>query len=431
MPTIKIPENALVLMVGASGSGKSTFARKHFPEFAVVSSDHCRSMICDDPTNQGVTEAAFKLLHQITRERLTNKRLVVVDATNVKPSSRQEFFALAREFNVPLIALVLNPPLLTVLRQNLLRSRVVPEYVIQRHHAQIQQALVALPKEPFDLVHTVNETVFVEITKNDHSYWEMGATQGFDVISDVHGCMDELTELLGKLGYVVQNGLITAIVEGRLLVFVGDFADRGPDSRAVLDLVCTAVNGGLAAAVLGNHDQKLMRALRGNNVRVGHGLAGTLKQLEDPAFRKFVLQTLESLPHQIRCVRLGLTKNNELIVTHAGIEKNAVGKTDEATLAHCIYGYTDGKNATGFPNRLETFRQTWPDDGTSYQVHGHIVTDTPKSDDYAVYNIDGGCVFGGQLNALRFPELEIVSVKARNIYWAREGSASAESKDQA
>lgn len=184
MTTIQVPENSLILMVGASGAGKSTWANKHFGEFAVVSSDRCRAMISDDPTNQEVTAAAFKLLHQIVRERLANKRIVVVDATNVKPSSRQEFFALAREFRAPLIAVVINPPLEVVKRQNLSRKHVVPEAVVERHFAQLTQTLVEIVKEPFDHVYTVDGSESVDIVSNKHDYVELASLDGFDVVGD-------------------------------------------------------------------------------------------------------------------------------------------------------------------------------------------------------------------------------------------------------
>ncbi len=107
---ITIPELSLVALVGPTGSGKSTFARRHFKPTEVLSSDYCRGLVSDDENSQAATNDAFDVLHFIARKRLAAGRLTVIDATNVQPEARKPIVALAREFHCLPVAIVLNLP---------------------------------------------------------------------------------------------------------------------------------------------------------------------------------------------------------------------------------------------------------------------------------------------------------------------------------
>src|SRR5262249_10152444 len=107
---LTIPELAIVALVGPSGSGKSSFARKHFRATEILSSDFCRGLVSDDENAQAATKDAFEVLHFIARKRLAAGRLTVVDATNVQPEARKPLVALARDFHVLPVAIVLNMP---------------------------------------------------------------------------------------------------------------------------------------------------------------------------------------------------------------------------------------------------------------------------------------------------------------------------------
>src|SRR5690348_2499917 len=107
---ITVPELSLVLLIGASGSGKSTFAANHFLSTEVLSSDYCRGLVSDDENDQAATKDAFEVLHFIAAKRLAAGRLTVVDATNVQPEARQPLVALARQYHLLPVAIVFNLP---------------------------------------------------------------------------------------------------------------------------------------------------------------------------------------------------------------------------------------------------------------------------------------------------------------------------------
>src|ERR1017187_4638816 len=110
MTKLAIPELSLVVLIGASGSGKSTFARKHFKPTEILSSDYCRGLVSDDENSQAATKDAFEVLHFIARKRLAAGKLTVVDATNVQPESRKSLIAIAREFHCLPVTIVLDLP---------------------------------------------------------------------------------------------------------------------------------------------------------------------------------------------------------------------------------------------------------------------------------------------------------------------------------
>lgn len=152
-----IPDPSLVVLIGPAGSGKSTFAARHFRPTEVISSDDCRALVSDDENNQAATPAAFRIVHAIARERLRAGRLAVVDATNVQPESRKPLVAMARKRNVPVLAIVFNLPEELCVQRNWNRShRSLPADVISRQYEQMQRSLPGLSGEGFDRVHVLD-----------------------------------------------------------------------------------------------------------------------------------------------------------------------------------------------------------------------------------------------------------------------------------
>jgi len=242
-------------------------------------------------------------------------------------------------------------------------------------------------------------------------------TGAFDIIGDVHGCFDELQSLLMALGYQLPKKADDTLThpQNRRLIFVGDLVDRGERSPEVLRLVMDAADAGIALCVNGNHDDRLRRYLKGNNVTIAHGLQETIDQLnvESDAFRQRVYDFLSNLPSHY------WLDGGKLAVVHAGIKQEQLGQESASIRRLCMYGETTGEiDEHGFPERLP-----WANEygGDTMIIYGHTPIDTPEWVNNTL-NIDTGCVFGGKLTALRYPEKELVSVSANRTYAIRKSN---------
>ena len=153
---IMVPEPSLVVLVGASGSGKSTFAARHFKPTEVVSSDECRALVSDDENDLGATDAAFEVLHLIVSKRLEARKLTVVDATSVELQARQPLLELAWRSQVLPVAVVFDMPEALCLERNASRpDRQVRAEVIRRQRAELRRSLEGLEREGFRPVHVL------------------------------------------------------------------------------------------------------------------------------------------------------------------------------------------------------------------------------------------------------------------------------------
>lgn len=421
---IRIPELSLVVLIGASGSGKSTLARRLFLPTEILSSDTCRGWVSDDENNMESTGDAFEVLHFLARKRLARGRLTVVDATNVRPEDRKPLVQIAREFHCLPVAIVIDTPEHVCHERNRSRpDRDFGPHVVRNHRIAMRRGLRGLQREGFRHVYTLrSEEECATAALVREPLWnnlrhECGP---FDIIGDVHGCFDELLELLEGLGWIVSpiagqpEGMCEVSarsVDGRArkLVFVGDLVDRGPKSPAVLRLAMKLVREGLALCVPGNHDIKLMRALRGKKVQITHGLAESLAQLggESEEFRKEVAEFIDDL------VSHYVLDGGKLVVAHAGMKETMQGRGSGAVREFALYGETTGEtDEFGLP-----IRYNWAAEyrGRAAVVYGHTPVPDPEWLNNTVC-IDTGCVFGGSLTALRWPEREFVSVKARATY---------------
>ncbi|PZS36760.1 MAG: polynucleotide kinase-phosphatase, partial [Pseudonocardiales bacterium] len=281
---LAVPQLSLIVLVGVTGSGKSTFARAQFKPTEVISSDFCRGLVADDENDQAATPEAFELLHYIVGRRLSAGRLTVVDATNVQSDARKQLVALAREHDVLPVAIVLDLPEKVCADRNATRAdRDFGAHVIRRQRDQLRRGLKGLQREGFRTVHvlkTEDDVAGATVIRTKLYNDLRDQTGPFDVIGDIHGCRAELELLLGELGYAIERDdagrAIDAHHPERRAVFVGDLVDRGPDTPGVLRLVMGMVAAENALCVAGNHEHKLLRALRGRNVQVTHGLAESL-----------------------------------------------------------------------------------------------------------------------------------------------------------
>ncbi|MGW1032987.1 polynucleotide kinase-phosphatase [Streptomyces antibioticus] len=407
---LPVTDLSLVVLIGASGSGKSTFARRHFKPTEVISSDFCRGLVADDENDQSATRDAFDVLHYIAGKRLAAGRRTVVDATSVQSDARRKLVELAREHDVLPIAIVLDVPEEVCAERNAARTdrADMPRRVIQRHIRELRRSLRHLEREGFRKVHVLrgaadveDATVVTEKRFNDLTH----LTGPFDIIGDIHGCSAELEALLGKLGYA--DGVHP---EGRQAVFVGDLVDRGPDSPAVLRRVMAMVKSGDALCVPGNHENKYGRHLKGRKVQHTHGLAETVEQMagESEEFRTEVREFIDSL------VSHYVLDGGRLVVCHAGLPEKYHGRTSGRVRSHALYGETTGEtDEFGLP-----VRYPWAEDyrGRAAVVYGH----TPVPEATWLNNticLDTGAVFGGKLTALRWPERELVDVPAERVWY--------------
>src|SRR6266487_3301222 len=284
MTDLAIPELSLVALVGISGSGKSTFARRHFTPTQVLSSDAFRAMVADDENDQSASVDAFDALHYVAGKRLRAGRLTVIDATNVQEHARAALVEVARAHDVLPVAIVLDLPEEECWARTQARpDRDFGRPVLARQHRDLRRSLSRLAREGFRKVYVLRgqsdvDSAVVTYQKLFNDRREL--TGPFDIIGDVHGCRSELEALLGRLGWIADDAGVHRHPDGRTAVFVGGLVDRGPDSPGVLRLVMGMVRAGTALCVPGNHEQKLLRKLRGRAVKVSHGIAETPAPLE-------------------------------------------------------------------------------------------------------------------------------------------------------
>ena len=445
---IKLPQLSLVVLVGPSGSGKSTFARKHFLGTEVLSSDYFRGLVSDDENDQSVSDDAFAALYYVLQKRLTLGKLTVVDATNVQLEDREKLLRIAREHHFLSVAIVMNLHEKVCHERNRDRpDRQFGEYVIRRQRGLLRRSLGRMRREGFQQVFvfdTPEQVDAVEVQRIPMWTDRRHERGPFDIIGDVHGCADELEELLGQLGYVPQpidaqpSGLDTADdpaaeslpaesppaelfwsnncyahPEGRRVIFLGDLVDRGPRNLDVLRIVEAMVRTGRGICVPGNHDMKFLKKLQGHDVRIAHGLAETLAEIDalPEATRAADCQAIARFLDSM--ISHFVLDDGKLVVAHAGMKQQMQGRGSRRVREFALYGETTGEiDDFGLPVRLN-----WASDyrGQAMVVYGHTPVGEPQWLNRTV-NIDTGCVFGGKLTALRYPERELVSVPAQRMY---------------
>jgi predicted kinase len=391
-PEVAISTSGLVVLVGGAGGVGSTFAARHFDPAEVVGGD------------------SVEVLRDVDT-RLGRGLLVVVDAAHMSPEGRSSLIRLAKQHHALIHAVLLDVPAPDP------RPDLSERTAAAHRRREVDRLLKQLRREGFRRVQVLSGVDDVEtatVTRERLPHDRREVTGPLDVVGDVHGCASELRTLLTRLGWELEDshGQVVGAShpQGRRAVFVGDLVDRGPDTPGVLRLVMGMVARGTALCVMGNHEAKLARALTGARVRVSHGLAESLEQLErEPEdFRAEALGFMESLPTHY------VLDEGRLVVAHAGLKETYHGRTSGRVRAFALYGDTTGEtDEYGLPVRLP-----WAEDyrGEATVVYGH----TPVPQAEWVNNticLDTGVVFGGSLSALRYPEREVVSVPAEQQWY--------------
>ncbi len=406
---LDLPDPSLVVLIGAAGAGKSTFAARQFPSAAIHSSDACRQEVSGDAGDQNATTAAFALVHERVGRALQELRLAVVDATSIHGADRAPLLALARRHHLPRVAIVLHPTLEQCLERNAARERVVPPAAVRRQWMALQASIDRLQPEGYHAIWRLDSAEAIDAARIrlQPLPCDRRRERGpFDVIGDVHGCDDELARLLRSLGYL--SGLPHP--RGRRAVFVGDLVDRGPQVPAVLRRVMAMCAAGQALCVLGNHERKLLRKLDGGDPLITHGLAESLAQLSsEPAdFLERVRAFLRGLPDHL------LLDGGDLVVAHAGMREDLQGRQSRRVNAFALYGDPSGEvDAAGLPVRRDWAARYG---GPAAVVYGHTPTRRAAWRNNTIC-VDTGCVFGGALSAVRWPERDVVSVPALRVHY--------------
>ena len=415
---IRIPELSFILLMGPSSSGKTHFAHTHFKETEIISSDRCRALVSDDENSMEATADAFDLLHFLAAKRLKRGKLTVIDATNVKPSSRKTLVILAKDYHFFPVIIGFNVPESTLKQRHKDRDdRDFGSHFISNQFHDFKRSLKQIKREGFrhrfilEPDDIENVKIILEPLFNNKKH----ERPPFDIIGDIHGCHTELIELLDKLGYILEfthHGDLKGISHpgGRRVIFLGDLVDRGPSSLTVLRLVMWMVNSGIAFCVPGNHDIKLQRTLKGHRVKTDYGLAETLEELKgiDASVKDAILVFIGNL------VSHSDFDGGNLVVAHAGLREDMQGRGSAAVRSFCLFGETTGEiDDYGLP-----VRYSWASEykGKAIVVYGHTPVPEPEWLNNTI-NIDTGCVFGGKLTALRYPENDVVSVSAKRVYY--------------
>lgn len=412
---LRIPPGAIVVTVGSAGSGKTTWAKRNFPPEHVLSLDDCRRMLVGNETEYDVTNEAFELLTLALEGRARRRITTLVDGTFVHADARARVLEVAKQFGCPTVAVCFRIPAELAQFRSRSGNRLIGTKLLRRQVAQVDQFAQSYQSERWDQVVFFGDQDTDLLPAVRYTLPEpLPHTGPFDVIGDVHGCFDELERLLDALGYLPADGDDVRVhPEGRIAVFVGDYADRGPDSVSVFRRVMAMHRAGTALGVPGNHCAKLLRHLEGKHVEISHGLGTTLAELETatPAFREQVRAFLASLPQAL------VLAAGKLVVFHAALTRDRVGYVDQATWAQTTFGVVRGTDENGFPIRDTSWTQTWSmGEQEPIAIYGHTPVRAPLRS-FNTINIDGGCVFGGYLAAYRWPERTMTYVGAAKIYY--------------
>ncbi|KZR60117.1 polynucleotide kinase-phosphatase [Pseudobacillus badius] len=437
---IIVPYAGIVLLVGPSNSGKSTLLKsmiekKQILPSEVVSSDEFRVLVSDrefidwrerpkDEADclldeyQTISKEAFSMMDSVIDARCRLNKLTFVDATHLHPDDRKRYIALARKNHVPIIAIVLDIPLDTLIERDGQRDHPRGKRRLKQQYQTFKREKRFIKKEGYTSTYLLDETKHIEFIRRTNPI-EIDVKQGIDIIGDIHGCYDEMILILEKLGYEKNDEGLYIHPNGRKFISVGDVMSRGPQSLNTMLFFLRHVQKGLAYMIDSNHGWKIARWLEGRKVTLSHGdekVAEDFQQYEEA----FGSKRTEEIKHALKEFLLQapshyvFTKNGvrALVCAHAGIKDEFIGKQSRDISDFCRYGDTDGFDQQGKPIRKDWFihHQT-----TTLIVWGHDPKPQPLLINNTI-NIDQGVVFGGKLTAFRFPEKEFVSVKALKDY---------------
>jgi len=341
------------------------------------------------------TASNTDILESVILQKLRLRQRAVFDASQLSQSCRIRIKKLAKKYHAPSVCLV--------------------QKWQEESHDNFNRRLKELKNDGFRDVQSIESKDALSIILSPNPNDKSDLTGPFDIVGDVHGCFEEFCLLLDKLGYDInykeleKDSFYAVHPEERKLIFVGDLVDKGPNTPSSIHLCMELVRVGMAHCVLGNHEAKLLKKLKGRNVTLNHGLDKSIAQFEKvtPDLKAKIVDFMEQLPHHL------VFDNGNLVVAHAGIQEAMILRDSGGIKAFCLYGETTGKlDVDGLPERKNWARNY---SGEPTVVHGHVpVKDLQWQNN--VLDIDTGCVYGGSLTALRYPEMELISIPAKEVY---------------
>lgn len=440
---ILIPHAGIVLVMGPSCSGKTTLIKQLIEQGViipseVVSSDQFRTLISDieflDWTNrskeeadclmseyQRISQEAFTGMDMIIEKRSRLNKLTLVDATHLHADDRQRYIQIARRQHVPIMAIALDVPESELLRRDIQRDYPRGKKRIKQQVQVFRRNQKWLKKEGFQSLYILSQeeinTALFERRRNNPLHLDIG--QGLDIIGDIHGCYEEMLQLLSELGYEENEDGFYIHPEGRKFLSLGDVMSRGPRSLDTLRFFLRHVTAGYAYMIDSNHGWKIARWLDGRKVRLTHGDEKVEHEFESFSENKGK-EAAEQLKQQLKDLLWSapshyVIRQNDVtiaVATHAGIKDHYIGKHSSRISDFCRYGDTDGVDELGKP-----IRKDWHLQHKSKEliIWGH----DPKPQPWMVnqtINIDQGVVFGGKLTAFRLPERKLFSISAKEDY---------------
>lgn len=438
---IHLPYAGIVLLVGPSNSGKSTWLRRLIENETirpseVVSSDDYRKLVGDvehidwkgHPSDeadslyeayQDISTEAFTLMTSLIEARARLNKLTIIDATHLYASDRKKYIELARRLHQPVYALVLDVEQHTLLERDQQRNFPRGGRRVKQQVQVFNREKRSMKREGFDQVHVIANVDEVDLTRQMNNRLHLSTDDGIDVIGDIHGCFDELIELLERLGYIQNDEGLYVHPEGRTFLSLGDIMSRGPKSLDTILFFIQHVEAGVAKMIDSNHGWKVLRWLEGRNVTMKHGDEIFVEELHafeeengaelTEALRISMKRLLKNAPsHYV------LTKHDipTAVCVHAGIRDEFIGKSSRDISDFCRYGDNDGFDDLGKP-----IRKDWTLHHRSKMlvIWGHDPRPRPLRLNQTI-NIDQGVVFGGSLTAFRYPEQTFVQVEANRDY---------------
>lgn len=435
---IILPYAGIVLLIGPSNSGKSTLLKQLVDKGQVlpseiISSDEYRVRVSNvefidwahrwkDVSEslydeyQRISAEAFSLMEATIEARCRLNKITFVDATHLYPDDRKRYIELAKKHHVPVVSLVLDVDQELLLLRDKNRENPRGSKRIKQQYQVFKREKRFIKKEGYFATYFITVTNEVEVTRANSNATHLEVENGIDIIGDIHGCYEEMIQLLEQLGYEKNAQELYVHPEGRKFLSLGDIMSRGPESLKTMSFFLRHVKEKLAYMIDSNHGWKIARWLEGKNVTLNHGDELVAREFEQYEH----LDDIDRLKEELKEFLLKapshyvLTKNGipTLVCTHAGIKDEFIGKQSDDISDYCRYGDHEGVDDTGRPIRKDW---TIHHKTSILIVWGHDPKPKPLVINNTI-NIDQGVVFGGELTAFRYPEKKFVAVQAKEDY---------------